>query len=63
MTAYELNDAVSIMRGDPGTEVTLTILRGTESFEVTCERAIVETEIMDYRMVGDDHCLSAPVLL
>lgn len=54
VTAYELNDAVSIMRGDPGTEVTLTILRGTESFEVTCERAIVETEIMDYRMVGDD---------
>lgn len=47
MTAYDLNDAVAVMRGEVGGEVTLTILRESELFDVTLERAIVETQIID----------------
>ncbi|MDR0897083.1 MAG: S41 family peptidase [Oscillospiraceae bacterium] len=52
-TAYEMDKAVSIMRGEVGGEVTLTILRGTETFEVTCARAIVQTQIINYEMLED----------
>ena len=47
LTAYDLNKAVSIMRGEVGGEVTLTILRESEVFDVTLTRAIVETQIID----------------
>lgn len=47
LTAYDLNKAVSIMRGEVGGEVTLTILRESEVFDVTLARAIVETQIID----------------
>jgi len=53
MTAYDLNKAVSIMRGEVGGEVTLMILREMETFEVTLTRAIVQTEIMSYEMLED----------
>lgn len=48
MTAFDVNRAVSIMRGEIGEKVTLTILREGEPelLEIECERAIVQTEII-----------------
>ncbi len=39
-----LDDAVKLMRGQPGTKIQLTILRGTDKppFEVTLERAVIQ---------------------
>lgn len=54
MTAYDLSKAVSIMRGEVGGEVKVTILRDTETFEVTLYRAIIETEILDYDILDDN---------
>lgn len=53
VSAYDLNLAVSMMRGEVGGEVTLTILRDSEIFEITCERAIIETQILTYEMLED----------
>lgn len=54
MRAGDMNTAVSIMRGEVGGEVTLTILRDKEVFEVTLERALIQTEIIAYRMLEED---------
>lgn len=54
VTAYDLNHAVSIMRGKEGEELELTMLRDTEVFVVTCERAKVETETISYEMLEED---------
>lgn len=53
VTAYELNKAVSMMRGEVGGEVTLTILREGELFETTVTRAIVQTQIIDSEILPD----------
>jgi carboxyl-terminal processing protease len=39
-----LNDAVKLMRGEPGTKIQLTILRGTDQkpFDLTIERAVIQ---------------------
>ncbi|MBK5966621.1 peptidase S41 [Thiocystis minor] len=39
-----LNDAVKLMRGEPGTKIQLTILRGPDQkpFELTIERAVIQ---------------------
>lgn len=54
MRASDINDAVSIMKGEIGGEVTLSILREQEIFEVTMERAVVQTEIIQYRMLENN---------
>jgi len=54
MTAYDLNKAVSIMRGEVGGEVTLVIWRETEAFEVTCVRAVVQTETLECELLEKD---------
>lgn len=54
MRALDINDAVAIMRGEVGVEVTLTILRDQEIFDVTMERAIVQTEIIKYEMLDEN---------
>lgn len=48
-----LNDAVDIMRGEPGTEITLTISRPGESspIEVTIERAIIQVTSIRSQML------------
>lgn len=48
-----LMDAVKIMRGEPGSEITLTVLREGEKapFEVTIERAIIEVKSVKSRML------------
>lgn len=39
------------IRGEEGTEVTLTILRGEKKFDVTVKRASVEVEVVKYSML------------
>ena len=51
--AYELNEAISIMRGEKGGEVTLGILRDREYMEFVCIRDFVETEIISSEILGD----------
>ena len=52
--AADINAAVAVMRGEIGGEVTLTILRDQEIFDVTMERATVQTEIIQYEMLEND---------
>lgn len=47
VTADSLNDAVAMMRGKPGTEVTVTFLRDGEPYTVTMTRASVVTNRVD----------------
>lgn len=52
--AWDLSDAVSVMRGEIGGEVTLTIMRGQEIFDVTMVRALVQTETIKTDMLDGD---------
>lgn len=46
-----LDEAKNRIRGEEGTEVTLTILRGEKKFDVTVKRASVEVEVVKYDML------------
>jgi carboxyl-terminal processing protease len=50
-----LNEAVTIMRGKPGTDLTLTIVREGEDkpFKVTIERAVIKVASVKHRMLED----------
>jgi len=50
-----LQDAVKILRGKPGTKVTLTILRKKQAkpFEVTITRAIIHVKSVKYKKIGN----------
>ncbi len=50
-----LHDAVKLMRGRPGSDVTLTIVRDSEElpFDVTITRAIIEIKSVKSRMLED----------
>lgn len=52
-----LNDAVQKMRGEPGTTITLTVVREGESepFEVEIERDIIEVRSVSSRMLEDGY--------
>ncbi|MBB35975.1 MAG: peptidase S41 [Hirschia sp.] len=48
-----LNDALKLMKGAPGTDVTLTVLReGEEPFDVTITREIIRPETVSHRAEG-----------
>lgn len=47
-----LDETKNRIRGEEGTEVTLTILRGEKKFDVTVKRASVEVEVVKYSMLG-----------
>lgn len=49
-----LQDAVKILRGKPGTKVTLTILRKKQAkpFDVTITRAIIHVKSVKYKKIG-----------
>ena len=50
-----MNDQITQIRGEPGTEVTLTIQRGTdEPFDLTITRAEIELQEVETRMI-DGH--------
>ena len=50
-----LNDATSRMRGQPGTDITLTIRRPgrADEFDVTITRATIRTQALRWNMEGD----------
>ncbi len=49
-----LTKIVRVLRGDPGTKVTLTIARGTENpFQVTITRAIIQVDTVKSKMLPD----------
>ncbi|MBF0250225.1 MAG: PDZ domain-containing protein, partial [Alphaproteobacteria bacterium] len=49
-----LSEAVSVMRGRPGTTIVLTVKRGTEDpFDVTIERAVIHVRSVRWRREGD----------
>ncbi|MFU0799632.1 MAG: S41 family peptidase [Xylanivirga thermophila] len=49
-----LDNAVAMMRGEPGSKVKVTINRNGELKEFELERAIVEIPDLEYRMLEDD---------
>ena len=53
----ELNDAVRLMRGEPGTEVELTVVRDGEDgpFTVTLERAVIQVTSVRARLLDDNY--------
>lgn len=46
-----LTQAVEIMRGEPGTSIRLTILRGSETLDITIERAIIQVTSVRSRLL------------
>lgn len=52
-TGYEQNQAVAAMRGTPGTQVTITVLRGEETMDLPVERAQIEMNYAEYEMLED----------
>jgi carboxyl-terminal processing protease len=54
MDGTMLEEAVSIMRGEPDTKVNVTILRKGEIKEITLTRAIIDIPDMEYRMLDDE---------
>ncbi|GMQ96416.1 MAG: proteolytic complex protein CptA [Gammaproteobacteria bacterium] len=52
-----LNEAVKIMRGKPGTEILLTIIREGESkpLKITIERAVIRVKSVKYRLLEDGY--------
>ncbi len=49
-----INDAVDIMRGVPGTDVTVVMLRGTEELTFTLTRAQISVNRIESGMLTDD---------
>ncbi|MBR5345483.1 MAG: S41 family peptidase [Clostridia bacterium] len=54
VTADTLDDAVSIMRGTPGTDVDVTFLRDGEPYTVTLTRATIQTTRVESTMLENN---------
>lgn len=56
VTGEDLNKVVTDIKGERGTEVNLTVIRGSDNREVTVTaiRDVVEKQTVDYRMMEDD---------
>lgn len=54
LSGMTLNEAVSYIRGEKGTEVTLTIQRGENTFTVTVVRDTIPVETVVYNLDEDD---------
>lgn len=54
ITGMDLNAAVSMIRGEEGTKVTLTIRREEEEFDVEVTRRQIDVETVSYRMLQDN---------
>lgn len=48
-----INDAVDVMRGTPGTDVNVTVLRGTEELTFTLTRATITVNRIESSMLND----------
>ena len=53
VTAQNLQEAVDIMRGTPGTTVDVTFLRGSEELTFTLERAMITVNQIESAMLSD----------
>ncbi len=56
VTGRDINKVVAELKGEKGTEVTLTVIRGNDNREltVTAVRDVVKKQTVDYRMLEDD---------
>lgn len=54
ITGMDLNAAVAMIRGEEGTEVTITLQREKEIFDVVVTRRQIDVETVTYRMMEDD---------
>jgi len=56
VSGMSLNDAIDLMRGDPGSEITITVVREsqTEPFDVTLERDLIRVQTVKAKMLDDD---------
>lgn len=50
-TAYEMNDAVDVMRGTPGETVKVTVMRGMETLEFDVTREIVNINYVEHQIL------------
>ncbi len=53
-TAKDLEDAVAIIRGEPGTTVDIIILRDDEEITFTVTRGEVNINYVEYQIIGDN---------
>ncbi len=54
VSASTINEAVDIMRGIPGTDVQVMVLRGTEELTFTLTRAQINVNRIEYGMLADE---------
>jgi len=52
-TGESLSSLVFVVRGEAGTDVTLTIRRGTEELDITVTRAVIDLQEVRSEMLGD----------
>ena len=50
-SAYEMSDAVSVMRGEPGGQVKVTVLRDLETIDFEVTREIVSINYVEYEIL------------
>ena len=53
-SAYEMDDAVSVMRGEPGGTVKVTVLRDLDTIDFDVTREIVNINYVEYEILGGD---------
>lgn len=54
ITGMDLNSAVALIRGEEGTNVTITLQRDDEEFDVEVTRRQIDVETVSYRMMEDN---------
>ena len=50
-TAYEMNEAVDVMRGEPGGTVKVTVMRGLETIDFDIVREIININYVEYEIL------------
>ena len=50
-TAYEMNEAVDVMRGEPGGTVKVTVMRGLETVDFDIVREVVNINYVEYEIL------------
>lgn len=54
VTGLDLTNVVTKIKGEEGTEVTLTMIRGEESIEFTMKRQMIEVPTIEHEMLADN---------
>ena len=49
----DLSAVTAVIKGEEGTEVTITMLRGEEEIEFTMERKVIEVPTVEHKMLAD----------